>query len=63
MNALLKTWLPHDMLVFNNVECDKIVKCNPKGRDMYWPPLMIDEEALSSLSLLYTMLEGDYEPS
>jgi hypothetical protein len=55
INALLKKWLSHDMLVFSYVECDNVVKCNPKGIDMYWPPLMIDEEALSSLSLLYRM--------
>jgi hypothetical protein len=63
IDALLKKWLPHDMLVFNNVECDNVMKCNPKGIHMYCPLFLIDEEALLSLSLLYRMWERDYEPS
>ncbi len=49
------------MLVLNNEEWDNIMKCNPKGRELYWPFLMIDEETLSSLSLLQRMWEGGYE--
>jgi hypothetical protein len=33
--ALIKKWLPYDMLVFNNEESDNILKCNPRGRKMY----------------------------
>jgi hypothetical protein len=40
------------MVVFSNEEWDNVVKCNPMGREMYWPPLMTYEEALSSLSSL-----------
>jgi hypothetical protein len=50
------------MLVLNNEEWDNIVKCNPKGKKLYWPLLMIDKKTLSSLSLLKRMWEGGYEP-
>jgi hypothetical protein len=50
--SLFKKWMPYDMLAFINVKWGKVARCIQKRRIVYWPPLMIEEKGIVSLTLL-----------